>query len=548
MQKGAKGPPFRFFILVRRLPPLYPTATMAYLAVPISATNADQASDRMVAAVAAGAQMLELRADYIENLDANVVKKLVSSAKNQFSMPVPIIVTCRDKRQGGAIDYPLKLRMEVLAGAVEAGADFIDCEYENFLAIENQEILRRILARNPKGRLILSAHNFAGRFEDITALHRRILTVCPSAIPKLVYTANHINDCFEAFDLLHSTSGERIVFCMGESGVISRILAGKLGSFLTFASIDDESATAPGQLTIRKLKELYRSDSVNPQTQLFGVVADPVAHSLSPAIHNACFADARMNSLYLPLLVKGGSAGFDSFMRNIIRRKWLEFKGLSVTIPHKEDALKFAKANAGTVEPLAEKIGAANTLLITEHGGLHAFNTDYASALDAITAGMGVSKADLCDVSAAVVGAGGVARAIVAALSDAGAKIIIYNRTIEKAQRLAAEFGCDWAGPDKLPSLDAKLIVNCTSIGMHPNIDESPLPADCLKNDMTVFDSVYNPAETLLLKNAKKAGAKIISGLTMFINQAAAQFKIFTGQDLNRDLVRLAISTCLGSP
>ena len=514
---------------------------MAYLAVPISATNADQASERMAAAVAAGAQMVELRADYIENLDANVVKKLVSSAKNQFSMPVPIIVTCRDKRQGGAIDYPLKLRMDVLAGAVEAGADFIDCEYENFLAIENQEILRRVLSRSPKCRLILSAHNFAGRFEDIIALHRRILTVCPSAIPKLVYTANHINDCFEAFDLLHSTSGERIVFCMGESGVISRILAGKLGSFLTFASIDDESATAPGQLTIRKFKDLYRSDSVNTETHLFGVIADPVAHSLSPAIHNACFADAKMNSLYLPLLVKGGSAGFDSFMRNIIRRKWLEFKGLSVTIPHKENALKFVKASGGRVEPLAEKIGAANTLLITDQGGLRAYNTDYGSALEAITAGMVISKAGLCDLAVAVVGAGGVARAIVAALSDAGAKIIIYNRTIEKAQRLAAEFGCDWAGPDELPSLDAKLVINCTSIGMHPNTDESPLPADCLKSDMTVFDSVYNPAETLLLKNAKKAGAKTISGLTMFVNQAAAQFKLFAEEEPNLEIVRKVV-------
>ena len=179
---------------------------------------------------------------------------------------------------------------------------------------------------------------------------------------------------------------------------------------------------------------------------------------------------------------------------------------------------------------------------------LQAFNTDYASALDAITAGMSISRADLCDLSVAIVGAGGVARAIVATLSDAGAKIIIYNRTIEKAQRLAGEFGCDWAGIDDLLNLDAKLVINCTSIGMHPNIDESPVPADCLKDDMTVFDCVYNPAETLLLKNAKKAGAKTIKGLTMFVNQAAAQFKLFTGQDLNHDLARQAISMCLAGP
>ncbi|MBN2270572.1 MAG: type I 3-dehydroquinate dehydratase, partial [Sedimentisphaerales bacterium] len=365
---------------------------MAYLAVPISATNPDQASDRIGAAIAGGAQVIELRADYIENLDVKVVKKLVSTVKNQFSGVAPIIVTCRDKRQGGAIDYPLKLRIDVLAGVVEAGADFIDLEYENFLAIESQELLRRVLSQNPKSRLILSAHDFHGRFEDITALHRRMLTVFPSAIPKLVYTANHINDCFEAFDLLHKTSGERIIFCMGESGVISRILAGKLGSFLTFASIDDESATASGQLTIRKFKELYRGDCINSETHLFGVIADPVAHSLSPAIHNACFADARMNSLYLPLLVEGGRGGFDQFMHNIMRRKWLDFKGLSVTIPHKENALNFARGAGGKVEPLAEKIGAVNTMVITGQGGLKAYNTDYAGALEAITAGMSIAE------------------------------------------------------------------------------------------------------------------------------------------------------------
>jgi len=528
---------------------------MTYLAVPISAPNPDQAADEVARALAAGAQMLEFRTDYIENLSVEIVKKLVCKAKNAHSESAcggPIIVTCRDKRQGGAIDYPLKLRIDVLVAALEAGSEFIDFEYDNYLSIESREHLRRALSRSSKGRLILSAHNFQGKFEDITALHRRILTVCPSAIPKLVYSANHINDCFEAFDLLHSTSGERIVFCMGQSGMISRILAKKLGGFVTFASIDEKTATAPGQLTIGQFRELYRGDSINSDTELFGVIADPVGHSLSPAIHNACFADGNINSLYLPLLVEGGSAGFDLFMRNIIQRKWLNFKGLSVTIPHKQSALKFTKsktrlggADGGAVEPLAERIGAVNTLIVTAHSGLKAYNTDYAGALDAITSGMGIARADLKDLSVAVVGAGGVARAIVAGLSDADAKIMIYNRTIEKARKLAAEFDCDSAGLDELPGLDAKLVVNCTSIGMHPNTDATPVPAGSLKDDMTVFDTIYNPAETLLLKNAKKAGARTIDGLTMFVNQARAQYKFFTNTDANPELMRKTIVGCL---
>ena len=518
---------------------------MTYLAVPISSPNPDQAADQITAAVAAGAEMLELRADYLENLSVGMVENMVARIKSAFALPMPIIVTCRDKRQGGAISYPVQLRVDVLIGALKTGAEFVDFEYENFLNTRNQERIRRALSLSSKGRLILSAHDFQGKFENIAELHRHILTVCPSAIPKLVYTANHINDCFEAFDLLQRTSGERIVFCMGQAGLVSRILAKKLGSFVTFASIDKQTATAPGQLTVRQLKDLYRYDSIDPDTQLFGVIADPVGHSLSPAIHNACFARMNMNRLYLPLLVQGGQDRFGSFMRSALLRKWLHFRGFSVTIPHKENALQFVRQSGGFIEPLAEKIGAVNTLIITTDGRLKAYNTDYAGALDAITAGMGISSADLASLSVAVIGAGGVARAIVAGLTDARAKIRIYNRTVKKAQRLAKDFGCESAGLDELANLDARLIINCTSIGMHPNIDESPLPESCLKKGMVVFDTVYNPAETLLLKQARQVGCRTISGLDMFVNQAAAQFKLFTGQNAAPELMRKTVVDCL---
>lgn len=272
---------------------------MTYLAVPISAPNPDQAADQITGALAAGAEMLELRADYLQNLSVDMVRNLVAGVKSASARPAPIIVTCRDKRQGGAISHPVQLRVDVLIDAIKAGAEFVDFEYENFLNTRNQERIRRALSQSSKGRLILSAHNFQGKFDNITELHRHILTVCPPAIPKLVYTANHINDCFDALDSLQRTSGERIVFCMGQAGLVSRILAKKLGSFVTFASIDEQTATAPGQLTVRQLKDLYRYDAIDPDTQLFGVIADPVGHSLSPVIHNACFARMNMNRLYL---------------------------------------------------------------------------------------------------------------------------------------------------------------------------------------------------------------------------------------------------------
>jgi 3-dehydroquinate dehydratase/shikimate dehydrogenase len=228
-------------------------------------------------------------------------------------------------------------------------------------------------------------------------------------------------------------------------------------------------------------------------------------------------------------------------MRNVLARKWLNFIGFSVTIPHKENALNFVRNRRSFVEPLAEKIGAVNTLVVSKDDKIKAYNTDYTAALDAITSGLGITRVGLKELPVAIIGAGGVARAIVAGLSDVGAKMKIYNRTVERAQRLAAEFGCEFAPLDDLANLDSTLVINCTSIGMHPNIDQSPLPVEYIRKGMAVFDTVYNPAETLLLKQAKQIGAKTIDGLSMFINQALAQFKLFTGQDADPALMRKTV-------
>lgn len=519
---------------------------MTYLAVPISAKNVDEALRQAREAVSAGAEMLELRTDYLDRLDTDSVAALIAGVKGAVPASAPVVVTCRDPREGGAGDHPLALRVEVLLTALAAGADFIDLEYANFLRPEIGPRIKAALADHPQSRLILSAHDFQGPFADVRRLYQDMLQACPGAIPKLVYTAQHINDCFPAFDLLHETRGDRIVLCMGPAGLISRILAKKLGGLVTFASLSDQAATAPGQMTVGTLKQLYRYASVDARTELFGVIGDPIGHSLSPTLHNASFDEKNLNKLYLLLLVQGGETEFSQFLDNLLARPWLSFRGLSVTIPHKHNALKYVQDKGGFVAPLVEKIGAANTLLLDPHGEridrrLRAYNTDYAGALDAITAGMGIERKDLRGVPVALVGAGGVARAIVAGLTDLGARVTIYNRTVERAQELAAEFGCQSGGLDALPGLDARLLVNCTSIGMHPHVEATPVAAAYLKPDMTVFDTVYNPAETLLLQQAKAKGARTIDGVAMFVNQAAAQFHLFTGQSANTTLMRKTV-------
>jgi 3-dehydroquinate dehydratase/shikimate dehydrogenase len=519
---------------------------MTYVAVPISATNLDQAKRQMEGAVAAGAEMIELRTDYLNGLRKDLALALLAEAKQKIPAGLPVIVTCRDPREGGVGGHPEGLRVEILVAALAAGADFIDLEFANFSRPEPGRRVRAALADCPGGRLILSAHDLDGSFPNLRQLYREIRQACPEAIPKLVYTARHINDCFEAFDLLHETKGDLVMLCMGQAGLISRVLARKLGGFVTFAALDEQAATATGQLTIGTLKGLYRYERIDATTEVLGVIADPVGHSLSPAIHNACFAEQGMNRLYLPLLVQGGEAELDQFLDHALARPWLDFRGFSVTIPHKHSALKYVHAKGGFVEPLADKIGAANTLILdpwatssAQH--LLAYNTDYAGALDAISAGMRIERRDLWNVPVAVVGAGGVSRAIVAGLTDIGARVTIYNRTVERARELAAEFGCRSAGLDQLSEMDAELLINCTSIGMHPNVDATPVPAEYLQPDMTVFDTVYNPAETLLLKQAKQKGARTVDGVAMFVNQAAAQFRLFTGQSANTDLMRKAV-------
>jgi len=513
---------------------------MTYLAVPIASKNLGEAEEQIKAACAAGAEMLELRTDYLVHLSVELALQVINAAR-QFAGSLPIIVTCRDYHQGGALRHSNDLRTSVLAAAARAGAEFVDLEYENYRSEAIRGKISLAMSDGAGTRLILSAHNFQTKFKNIRRLHNEICYVQAGAIPKIVYSAHHINDCFEILDLLEEFGEGMIAFCMDEPGFMTRIAAKKFGAFCSFASIDEKTATAPGQPTVRQLKDVYRWDSINKDTELYGVIGSPVAHSLSPAVHNAFFAEKGLNKVYLPLLIAGGKDEFNGFMDNCLSRPRLNFRGFSVTIPHKENAIEYVKLKKGTVDPLVEKIGAANTIII-DGTKLTAFNTDCSAALDAITSGPGIDRAGLKKMPVAVIGAGGAARAIVAGLAEAKAKVIIYNRTVERAKKLAYDFKCDYAGLNDLKKLKVKLVINCTSIGMHPHIDSTPVDAKILKKDMAVFDTVYNPAETLLLKQAKSLGCRTISGIDMFISQAAEQFKLFTGHVANVEIMRKILS------
>ncbi|KPK78179.1 MAG: hypothetical protein AMJ79_00400 [Phycisphaerae bacterium SM23_30] len=510
---------------------------MTYLAVPIRVENPEQSQAAVDQAVSAGAEMLELRLDYLNKPSTDTVDMVVGYARQTG---LPIIAACRPRWEGGSFKGSEQERQDLLKHALMAGTQFLDIEWA---CLEQPGFDLNKITESSPAKIIISSHDFkktpADLRERLASIKKNNPSVC-----KIAYMAVDINDTLVALDLIYEESAleqQIIALAMGEAGVISRLLAKKLGAFLSFASLKDSAESAPGQLTIEQMKNVYRWEDINNETSVFGVIGYPIAHSISPGVHNAAFKYINYNGLYVPLLVDPPWNIFRQCLDALRRRQWLDFHGTSITIPHKQNARDYVLENQGYLEPLADKLCAVNTLLFDAKEGVRGYNTDYTGALDAITSTLSIERSDLKGIPAAVIGAGGAARAIVGGLTDIGVNVTIYNRTVEKAQRLAEEFNCQFAPLKNIRRLEAKLVVNATSIGMHPNIDALVLDSDLIRPDMVVFDMVYNPLKTMLLQQAEAVGAKTINGVIMFVNQAAAQFELFTGQRAPRDLMRQVI-------
>ncbi len=281
---------------------------------------------------------------------------------------------------------------------------------------------------------------------------------------------------------------------------------------------------------------------------------------MSPAIHNAGFDAVGYDGLYLPMPIPPEYEHFKATVSSWLGMKGLHFQGASVTIPHKENLLRFVTEQGGQIEPLAGRIGAANTLTVQPDGSLFASNSDYAAALDAVCEGLSIQRQELARFRVAVLGAGGAARAIVAGFSYYGAQVTIYNRTLERAEQLAEQFQ-DGAGRVKaaamtaLPRSEAQVYINCTPVGMHPHTNATPLPmtpgrttdrgCDIVPGTV-VFDTIYNPITTRLLREARAAGCVTISGTEMFVRQAQHQFKLWTGMDAPAEVFRRVLLDRLG--
>jgi 3-dehydroquinate dehydratase/shikimate dehydrogenase len=517
---------------------------MTLLCVPIFVRSLEQALGDVARAGELGADIAELRLDSL----------LQPIELGAFALPV--IVTCRAQSEGGRGDLPDEERLRRLQAAAPT-ATYLDIELDTLRRIpEAADLLG--------DHFIVSAHDFLGRPDR---LHNLVLEInrSPAAVAKIVWTARTIRDNLEAFEILQTRAKPTIALCMGEAGILSRILAKKFGAFLTFAALSSDAGTAPGQIQISDLKQTYRWDAIGAATKVYGVVAQPVMHSMSPAVHNAAFDHVGHDGVYLPFLVEGSYESFKAFMESFLHFDGLHLSGLSITLPHKENALRYLRETGADVEPLAERIGAVNTILIARHAAgaavkdaapapftLRGINTDYAAILDCITDKLAVPREQLKGFRFGVIGAGGTGRTAVAALSHTGATVVVYNRTHERARALAAEFNGDTghvvAAPiEKLCRSCCDVYINTTSVGMYPKTDASPLPDPPPKftADTIVFDTIYNPPRTRLLRQADAAGAKTISGVDMFVRQAAAQFQAWTGLPAPLEVMRRVVETRL---
>ena len=439
--------------------------------------------------------MVELRLDGVADLD-------VAGALQ--SRRVPAVVTCRPTWEGGRFDGSEEQRAAILTRALELGAEFVDVEWRAISRSNGVDF--GSIVRRDRARTVVSSHDFDGVPPDLDHRVREMRSVGAGAI-KVAVAVSRLTETLALKRI--GDEGDAIVIGMGEAGVPSRLLATHYGSRWTYAG----PAVAPGQLPAETMADDYHFFRVEPGTRIFGVVSTNAMHSLSPVMHNAAFEAAGIDAVYVPLR----ASDFDDFLSYASA---MGIAGASITIPFKLHALRAA----ARADALTRSVGAANTLRRTTDGW-EATNTDVSGFLSPLDAVFG---ARLKGARAAVLGAGGAARAVVVALQSRGATVTVYARRADQARTLAESLAAtagEW--PPVAGSWD--VLVNCTPIGGAGTRDESPLPRESISGPL-VYDLTYGPGMSALLRDARTAGSLTIDGLPMLVAQAERQFEWWTGQ------------------
>jgi 3-dehydroquinate dehydratase/shikimate dehydrogenase len=483
---------------------------MTRIVVPLTASSTAQAQTLAARARAGGADAVELRLDLCLAAGARAEDMLAVIPH----LGLPTLLTCRLASEGGAWGGEEAERLALLARGDQAGASWIDLEFASYQGW-----------KPARACLVLSAHDFAGIPPGLPAL-AEAMHDAGAGIAKIAVTARDAADLAPVRALLLGATAPVAAMAMGEHGLPSRLLAGCWGSAFTFARLEGDAGSAAGQPTLAEVARC-RLKAQGAQTQVFGVIGSPVAHSLSPLIHNAAFAHHRLDAVYVPFRVEDA----EGFWRAC--GEWIE--GLSITIPHKQALLTAVDDQ----EPLVERIGAMNTIYRSDTGATVGANTDAPAIIHCLEVAAGTLKGR----RVTVLGAGGVSRTAASACLDRGATVVVANRTQERAEALAAELGCSCVSWRDAPLRPFDILINGTSVGMgRERAEESPWPANHHRRGTVVFDTVYLPLETRLLRDAQGAGAATVCGLDLLIAQAVGQFERWTGLEAPEHLMyRLAL-------
>jgi len=449
---------------------------------------------------------LEFRLDYLSKPGLAIprIKRFLESYPGTVA-----IATCRRVASGGKFRGSIASQLDILGKAAAAGCQLVDVELQTASKCKPEQ-LQRLRTR---AALILSFHDFRATKKLDETLEKMV--AYPADFHKVVSTATTLADNVTMIKFL-AREGDRhslIGMCMGEQGIISRVLGVRAGSVFTFASAIAGEETAPGQVTAQELRNLYRIDRVDVATRVYGVVGDPIGHSLSPAIMNAAFRRENVNAVYVALHAKT--------LKDVLTCvREIPLHGISVTMPYKEAILP----HLDNTDSHTTKIGACNTVVRAQDGKLYGFNTDASGIVRPLERRLNTLE----NARILVLGAGGAARAAVFGLKERGSEVYILNRTAAPAKKLAHQARARLVKRADLKKLAFDVIINATPVGM-ANSSETPLQ-DKEINARYVFDMVYDPAETRFLKLAKERGAQIIPGIEMFAHQAARQFEIWTGK------------------
>ncbi|MGH9776350.1 MAG: shikimate dehydrogenase [Candidatus Acidiferrales bacterium] len=464
---------------------------------------------------------VELRLDWLET--ESKIRPFLGSLKQQGagSPRVVLIATCRRQRAGGRFRGNVTEQLRLLQLAMKSGCRGIDIEIET---AEARPASGRLPSFAP-ARSIISFHEFKRTPQSLRQVIHRLNRIDESAMVKLAALAHSLADARRILDLARRRKNV-IAVPMGEVALPARILALREGSALAYAPV--ETAIAPGQISLDEMKNLYRADRLDRRTRVYGVIGDPVSHSLGRVLHNAGFHARRVNAVYLPFLVRD----LRDFLSAI---RPFGIRGFSVTLPHKEGILR----HLDECDPLAERIGAVNTVVVRGSGELVGYNTDYVGVLRALE-----RRVTLGGSRVLILGAGGAARAVAFALAQGHATVYVCARRMKRAEVLARAVGGEAIPRSQLKREAFDAIVNATPVGMHPRLNESPLAVGEL-NCRLVFDLIYRPRETKLLQLARRRGIETVSGLVMFLAQGAAQWEIWMGERAPEAAMHRAVAAAL---